>query len=182
MSVAFAEMGLHLIENRDYEPVSKVGQDMWRIWANDRNYRRGSAADWSPVIESALLGIRSECSFVDWDGAGASPISDVTIKLVAKIAERLFVLLPGETPAPDLIAEPDGEISMSWSIAADRVFSVSIGEHGKMNFAGQFGVEGAYHGWQAIDTTSRSSLEVSLQDIVRYVNRLFTRPTIRRAA
>jgi hypothetical protein len=182
MSVAFAGTGLHLIENRDYEPVSKVGQDIWRIWANDRNYRRGSAADWSPVIESALLGIRSECSFVGWDGAGSSPISNVTINLVAKIAERLFVLLPGETPAPDLIAEPDGEICMSWSIAPDRVFSVSIGEHGKMNFAGQFGTEGSVHAWQPIDTRNRASIEESLQDVARYVGRLFKPPAIRRAA
>lgn len=182
MSIAVAARALHLIEPKDYEPVSDGSRTIRRMWARDRNYQRGSAADWSPTIESALFGIRSECTQPGWDGAGARPVSDITISLVAKIAECLFTLLPGETPAPDLVPEPDGEICMSWSVGANRLFAVSVGEHGKMNFAGQFGAEGAYHGWLAIDPTSRSSLEVSLQDIVRYVDRLFAQSTIRRAA
>ena len=182
MSTAIAKRGLHLIGFDDYEPVSYDNQAIRRMWAEDRNYRRGSASDWSPIIEAALLGIRNECSRVSWDGQEALPVSDRTIDLAAKLTECLFALLPRGTPAPDLIPEPDGEICISWSIDADRMFSVSIGAHGKINFSGQFGKEGALHAWQPIDPKNCASLEESLQDVARYVGRLYPPPTLRRIA
>lgn len=182
MSIAFARGGLHLIGHEDYEPVSDGGQTIRRMWAQDRNYRRGSASDWFPIIEAALLGIRNGCGRVGWDGDDALAVSDRTIDVTAKLTECLFTLLPRGTPAPDLIPEPDGEICISWSVDADRVFSVSVGAHGKMNFAGQFGKEGALHAWQPIDSKDRVSLEESLQDVARYVGRLYAPPAVRRAA
>jgi hypothetical protein len=182
MSNAFAGRGLHLIGHEDYEPVSDGSQVIRRMWAQDRNYRRGSASDWSPIIEAALLGIRNDCGRVNWDGDGALPVNGRTIDIVAKLTECLFGLLPRGTPAPDLIPEPDGEICISWSMDADRMFSVSVGAHGKINFAGQFGTEGAVHAWQSIDPKNRASLEESLQDVARYVGKLFTPPAVRRAA
>lgn len=182
MSIAIAERGFHLIGYEDYEPVSHDNQAIRRMWAKDKNYRRGSASDWSPIIEAALLGIKNECSRVSWDGQEALPVSDRTIDLAAKLTECLFALLPRGTPAPDLIPEPDGEICISWSIDADRMFSMSVGAHGKINFSGQFGTEGALHAWQPIDQKNRASLEESLQDVARYVCRLYTPPTVRRIA
>jgi len=182
MSIAIAGRGLHLIGHEDYELVSDGGQTIGRMWAQDRNYRRGSASDWSPIIEAALLGIRNGCGRVGWDGDDALPVSDRTIDVAAKLTECLFTMLRRGAPAPDLIPESDGEICISWSIDADRVFSVSVGAHGKINFAGQFGTEGALHAWQPIDPRNRASLEESLQDVARYVGRLFTLPAIRRAA
>lgn len=182
MSNAIAARGLHLIGYEDYEPVSASSQAIRRMWAEDRNYRRVSASDWSPIIEAALLGIRNECGRVGWDGQEALPVSNRTIELAAKLTECLFALLPRGTPAPDLIPEHDGEICISWSIDADRMFSVSVGAHGKINFAGQFGTEGALHAWQPINPKNRASLEESLQDVVRYVGRLYTPPAVRRVA
>ena len=182
MSIAIAVRGLHLIGHEDYEPVSKDNQAIRRMWAEDRNYRRGSASDWLPIIKAALLGIRNDCGRVSWDGQEAIPVSDRTIDLAAKLTECLFALLPRGTPAPDLIPEPDGEICISWSIDADRMFSVSVGAHGKINFSGQFGKEGALHAWQPIDPKNRASLEESLQDVARYVGRLYPPPAVRRVA
>jgi hypothetical protein len=182
MSIAYAGRGLHLIGQVDYEPVSNGGLAIRQMWTKNSNYRRGSASDWSPIIDAVVLGIKNDCGRVGWDGDGALPISDRTIDVAVKLTECLFAMLRKGTPAPDLIPESDGEICISWSIDADQVFSVSVGEHGKMNFAGQFGAEGAYHGWQAIDPKNRTSLEESLQDIARHVDRLFTPPAVRRAA
>lgn len=182
MSIAVAGKGLHLIGHEDYEPVSDGRQTIERMLAQYRDYRRGSASDWLPIIQAALLGIRNGCGRVGWDGDDALPVSDRTIDVTAKLTECLFTMLRRATPAPDLIPEPDGEICISWSIDADRVFSVSIGAHGKMNFAGQFGTEGAVHAWQPIDPRNRASLEESLQDVASYVGRLFRPPAIRRAA
>lgn len=184
MSHAFAGSTPRLIVvgPTDYEPVSDGSKTVQRLWEEDRNYLRGSAADWSPIIGPALLAIKNECGHDDWDGEGARPVSDRTIDLAARIADCLFGLLPRDTPVPDLIAEPDGEICMNWGRPDERLFSLSIGEHGKINYAGQFGEEGARHGWQPIDAKSRRALEASLEEIVGYISRVFPRPAIRRAA
>ena len=182
MSIAFRRRDLHLIWQEDYQPVSDGSQTIRRMWAQGRDYRRGSASDWSPIIEAALVGIRNGCGQVGWDGDGALPVSDRTIDVAAKVTDCLFALLPKDTPAPDLVPEPDGEICISWSIDADRMFSVSVGAHGKINFAGQFGAEGALHAWQPIDPKNRASLEESLQDVARCVGRLYAPPALQRAA
>lgn len=181
MSVAILVSGTYFGKADEYQPVSDGSHLISRMWA-DRNHPRVSASDWAPVIEAALAGIRNECSRIGWDGDEALPISDKTIKLVAQMAVCLFTLLPRGTPAPDLIPEHDGEICMIWSVRADRVFSVSVGAHGKMNFAGQFGKEGVLHAWQPIDPEDRAPLEESLQDVARYIGRLYSAPAIRRAA
>lgn len=181
MSVAILVRGTHFARADEYQPVSDGSRQISRMWAN-RNHPRVSASDWAPVIEAALVGIRNECHRVGWDGDEALPVSDRTINLVAQMTECLFSLLPRGTPAPDLVPERDGEICIIWSLSADRVFSVSVGAHGKMNFAGQFGTEGALHAWQPIDSKDRASLEESLQDVARYVGRLHSAPAVRRAA
>jgi hypothetical protein len=182
MSTAIAMQGLYLIDNDDYEPVSDGSRAIQRTWEKERNYLSRSASDWLPTVEAALRGIGDECRNADWDGDGAIPVTDHTIDLAAKIAATLFTLLPKGTPAPDLIPETDGEICISWSVDATRMFSVSVGEHGKINFAGQFGNEGGIHAWQPIHATSRNTLEASLGDVVRYVSRLYAPAAVRRAA
>ncbi len=181
MSIAILARGAHFVRHDEYQPVSDGSREISRMWAN-RNFPRVSASEWAPVIEAALVGIKNECNRVGWDGDEALPISDRTIDVVAQVTECLFTLLPRGTPAPDLVPEQDGEICMIWSISADRVFSLSVGAHGKMNFAGQFGTEGALHAWQPIDPKNRASLEESLQDVARYVGRLHANPAVRRAA
>jgi hypothetical protein len=182
MSVAVFARGACFVGHDEYQPVSDGSREIGRLWANRNHDPRVSASDWAPVIEAALAGIRNECNRAGWDGDEALPISDRTISVVAQVAGCLFTLLPRGTPAPDLVPEHDGEICMIWSISADRVFSVSVGAHGKMNFAGQFGKEGAFHAWQPIHPEGRASLEESLQDVARYVGRLHSTPAVRRAA
>ena len=165
----------------DYEPVSQSSKVLTRKWAEERNYLKGSASDWFPTVDAALRGIRHECQTAGWDGQGALAISDRVIAIAEKVVGALFALLPKGTPAPDLIPEPDGEISISWSLDKDRLLSLSVGPHGKINFAGQFGKEGGIHGWQPIDTTSPSALEESLQDVARFLGRLYP-PTIGKRA
>jgi hypothetical protein len=182
MSTAIAMKGWRLIYTDDYEPVSDGSRAIQHTWEKERNFLTRSALDWLPAVEAALRGIRDECRNPGWDGDGALPITDHVINLAAKIAETLFTLLPKGTPAPDLIPEADGEICISWSVDATRMFSASVGEHGKINFAGQFGREGGIHAWQAIDETNPSALEESLDDVVRYIGRLYAEATVGRAA
>jgi hypothetical protein len=182
MTTAIAMPRLRLITSSGYQPVSTGSQTVARTWAQSRHYLKSSASDWLPLIEGELDRIRDECGRADWDGQGAVAVADRTIDLAARIAEALFGLLPKGTPAPDLVPESDGEIGMSWTADSTRMFSLSVGEHGKINFAGQFGREGGIHAWKPVDTESAQSLEESLDDVVRYVSRLFRRSAIRRAA
>lgn len=180
MSLAIAIGDSRLALEFDYEPITDSSREIQRAWAQKRNYLQGSASDWFPTTEAALGNIKKECGRTDWDGSGAIPVSNQVINLAAKIAESLFTMLPRGTPAPDLIPEADGEICLSWSVDSGRLFSLSVGAHDKINFAGQFGKEGGIHAWQPIDATSRSSLEKSLQDAARYIGRLYAPATINR--
>lgn len=163
-----------------YEPVTTDSREIQRAWAHERNYLRGSASDWLPVVEAALRGIQADCAKANWDGSGACPVAVETISLAAEIAKTLFAILPRSTPAPDIIPEADGEICMSWSGSAYRLFSFSIGAHSRINYAGQFENSGSVHGWQPIDATTHDDLNESLQEIVRHIRRLYEHAATKR--
>lgn len=168
MRLAFATTNLDLA-TVDYEPVSADSQSLSRQWAAERNWLRQSASDWTPPTRAAMDEIRVSCRTADWDGAGAKPISGRTIAIAEAVILSLFRLLPRGTPAPDIFPESDGEIGMSWSMRGDRVFSVSVGEHGNANYAGQFGKDGGVHGWQPLAIQNRPALEKSLREIAEHV-------------
>lgn len=164
----------------NYEPVSEAARTVREVWEQKRNYLEGSASDWVPTINESLRNIKNKCGNPDWDGFGAIIISDQTIENTKLILEVLHSMLPTGTSIPDVIAEADGEICIDWSIDELRLFSMSIGSHNIINFAGQYGKEGSIHGWQPFDNESRDTLEKSLQDIVRQINRLFPKLTKKR--
>jgi len=165
----------------EYEPVSPSSKEVTRRWAEEKNYLQGSASDWKPIVSAARQAIRAECSVANWDGEGALAVSDQVITVAEDILSALFELIPKGTPAPELIPEADGEICINWAIDADKVFSLSIGSHGKINFAGQFGNEGGIHGWRLIDEKASSTLDESLQEIAKHVEKLY-RKTVSRGA
>lgn len=181
MSMAIASPTWPWIDE-EYAPVSESSSAIQRAWEMERNPLRSSASDWLPAIEGALRDIKVHCRQTDWDPEGAAPITDDTIELAGAIAALLYDALPKGTPTPDVIPESDGEICMSWSLDERRIFSLSVGEHGKINYAGQFGDNGGIHAWQRLDTTSQYALQCSLADVARYIQRLYGAPTWRRAA
>jgi len=168
--------------DEEYAPVSESSSIIQRAREMERNPLRNSASDWLPAIEGALRDIRVHCRQIDWDPEGAARITDRTIELAGTIAAVLFDALPKGTPAPDVIPESDGEICMSWSLDERRIFSLSVGEHGKINFAGQFGGSGGIHAWQRLDTSSHYALQDTLADVARYIQRLYGAATWRRGA
>jgi hypothetical protein len=98
------------------------------------------------------------------------------------IVDVLYRMVPAGTPPPDIVPESDGEISLTWTIDTSRIFSLSVGAHGKMNFAGQFGTEGGVHGWKPLDASSQSALQTCLSEISRYLEKLYPQAALRRAA
>lgn len=181
MTLAIAIGESRLIGNYDYEPVSEGSKIISRKWAQERNYLRGSASDWLPTVDAAFRSIRDECQQPGWDGSGSLVISDRVLALTKNVVGALFTLVPKGIPAPDVIPEADGEICLHWVVDRERELSISIGAHGKINFAGQFAQEGGIHGWQRVNTTSSTGLDRSLQEIAKYVARLFA-PIVSRGA
>jgi hypothetical protein len=166
----------------DYEAISPGRQRVLNEWNRQKNYLRGSASDWLPTIRSALKAIHDHCGKPDWDGQGATAINDEVIGISQEVLITLFSLVQAGTPPPDIVPEADGEICLSWTEDDARTFSISIGERGKINFAGQFGHRGSIHGWKPIDTSSPNALESSLQEIAQYLENLYPPVARRRAA
>ena len=173
MTSAIAIRDSGLTWSTDYESITSDSRKIQDARLQKRNYLKGSAADWFPTVEAALGNIQNDCGSANWDGYGALPIKDQTIQLAKSVAETLFVILPRGTPVPDLIPEADGEICLSWSINSDCLFSLSIGAHHKINFAGQFGRKGGLHGWLPMDTTNRDDLKETLQEMAHHIGRLY---------
>jgi len=173
MSIAITIGDSRLIGDYEYEPISDGSKVISRRWAQERNYLKGSASDWLPTVDAALRNIRDECQQASWDGPGSLAISDRVIAITKNVVGALFTLVPKGIPAPDVIPEADGEICIHWVVDSEQELSISIGVHGKINFAGQFGKAGGIHGWQPVDTTSATALDRSLQEIAKYVARLF---------
>lgn len=173
MSVATHALrrGLSLADDSGYELQSSAGRTIQSLWTRGQNFLHGSANDWQPVIEPALLRIRAECAAPGWDGDGSAPVLPETIARAKRVAGQLANIVPIGTPPPDVVPESDGEISLSWYGDGDRVYAISVGTHDRVNFAGQFAAKGSIHGWQPLRFDSRSDLHESLADIARHIAR-----------
>jgi len=91
-----------------------------------------------------LQEVAEEYNELNWDGYGALSVSENSLEN----AKNLVRILPTDIPLPEIEVDPDGEVSFDWYNDADDVFSVSIGETGKLAFAGMFGrneVHGVEH-------------------------------------
>jgi hypothetical protein len=134
------------------------------------NSQVGKAAqNWEPQIAASVAAIAAECSVPNWDGDQASPVSLEALNLAACVAKFFYCYVPSETPAPELIPESDGEVSLSWTRDPNRMFSVSIGNHDKLNYAGRLGGGVEPHDVARIDLYDPSTV----QQMATYVTKLF---------
>jgi hypothetical protein len=76
----------------------------------------------------------SECCREGWDGYDGSAVSYENYLQ----AKRLVESLPAHFPAPEIAADPDGEVSFEWYREPGRVFSVSISANAQLTYAGKF--------------------------------------------
>lgn len=85
----------------------------------------------SGELSKELDDIYVECSSKNWDGYGAKPI----IKSLRKVVEKFLNALPSNIPDPEISPDPDGEISLEWCYARNKMFSISIGRKGQISYA-----------------------------------------------
>lgn len=80
---------------------------------------------------SRIWALVGECAEMDWDGAGAEPVS----ALAADRADDFIRALPDNVPLPEFAPEPDGSISLDWIQSRSRLFSLSVGQGSGLAYA-----------------------------------------------
>jgi len=112
----------------------------------------------------ALGDVFQESSSENWDGYGARMVDAITY-----VHARIFLeALPTTWPAPEVAAEPDGEIAFEWYIQPRWVFSVSVGPEDELTYAGIFG-RNKSHG------TEEYFADELPKTIMENLNRLFSK-------
>lgn len=72
---------------------------------------------------------------------------------IQQLSERFLSALPAATPSPVVGLDPDGEVNFEWFGPNRRVFSVSMGRHGVLSYAGIFSNHEKIHGTELfVDT------------------------------
>ena len=66
----------------------------------------------------------------NWDGYGAKAVSPETVDM----AKRFAASIPSHMGAPEVSADPDGELSFDWELGDNRRLSVSISAAGRLAF------------------------------------------------
>jgi hypothetical protein len=76
-------------------------------------------------------------------------------------------LLPQSLPAPEVAADPDGEVSFDWLGQEGKIFSVSVGRDGRISYAGRFGDRSKIHGIEQLSETLALEIVRGIQKAVR---------------
>jgi hypothetical protein len=95
------------------------------------------------VIEEAARELNTAAAAAaepGWDGYGACAVEGGSYLQ----AVRFLTLLPTLTPTPTISIDPDGEVSVSWDLDRNWMFSVSLSRSGRLSYAGLFGSNRAY--------------------------------------
>jgi hypothetical protein len=75
--------------------------------------------------------VRREASGEGWNGYGARPMHPEAYRHA-----RLFLeALPPSAPAPEVSADPDGDVALDWVFGRRKALSLSIGPRGRVTFA-----------------------------------------------
>lgn len=115
--------------------------------------------------------IRHECGVPNWDGYGAPPIKEAALEKARAVAEALNRFVPSAIPAPDVVPETDGDVSLSWTRDSQRGLSVSCSDHDTISFAGILAKGIERHGTEEFDRSN----PLALEEIARHLKRLYAK-------
>lgn len=125
--------------------------------------------NWEPQIAAAIATISADCSVPNWDGDQASPVTPEALNFARHVVKLFYCFVPSNTPAPDVVPEADGEVSLTWTRDRNRLFSVSVGAHDSLNYAGRLGGGVEPHDVARFDASDPSAI----QQMASYVSQLF---------
>ncbi len=117
---------------------------------------------WAESALQELDETRTEASVKGWDGYGAEPMDPD-----AYINARLFLEgMPTTAPAPEISADPDGDVALDWSFGPCKALSVSISRTGRCSFAWMRGHR-TYRGTDWLDDGVPGSIADALWQLAR---------------
>ena len=137
----------------------RLGKRLEELVSEADQHVRDTAIDWRPYLNSAISQMHVECSAPGWDGPGSVPVNDIVLRRTFRVADLLYSCVRPGTPPPDLIPVADGEVTLSWALDADRLFSISVGNHGMLNYAGRLDNGAEPHDAVPFDTTDRTAIQ-----------------------
>jgi hypothetical protein len=94
----------------------------------------------SKAIFEDLFDVAERCRNADWDGCGATPVSDETFRQSYRVLESL----PLGTRQPSVGVEPDGHITFEWYRSPKRTLSVSVSQDGNLHYSALLGPNTAF--------------------------------------
>jgi hypothetical protein len=86
---------------------------------------------------TALSEAAAEACVEDWDGYGGLPANPMAVDNAAAFIRSL----PLDMMQPEVAVDPDGQISLEWFGAKDRIFSISFSDRGRVAYAGIDGTD-----------------------------------------
>lgn len=116
------------------EYVSNTVQDWRRHLHESRSLGVGGA------LHEELGAVWDECRSADWDGFGAQPVDNDTLRNTYRLLESL----PLGFPIPSIGSEPDGSMTLEWHRSARRTLSVSVAPDGNLHYAALLGPNRTY--------------------------------------
>ncbi len=85
-------------------------------------------------LRNSLYDRYRECSQPDWDGYGAQAVTEDAYAE----AQRIIDALPSWLPAPEIVAEPSGDVGFEWYKDRGQVFALSVSGRHRIIYAGIF--------------------------------------------
>ena len=101
----------------------------------NRRYLQNSNVLGIASVRDELGGVWEECRVPGWDGYGALPVEQDTLRYVYQFLEAL----PLGTQVPSVGAEADGAMTLEWHHSRRRTLSVSIHSDGALHYAALLG-------------------------------------------
>jgi len=137
-----------------------VKKAMKRIWSSK------SITFGEPLYDvvNSLVEIYRECSVHDWDGYGASSISEEAYAEAFNIIDSLPLFIE----MPEIACEPTGEIAFEWNRGKEQVFVISVGGKHKINYAGIFGGNNKTHGSEYFEESLPYVVIENLRRLYKY--------------
>lgn len=128
-------------------PASRTGQELSVLVGKAVEHARSNASDWRPLTSALIEEVAAECRSSNWDGYGAQPIREAA----KEQAQRFVDLLPARFRGPDPVADPDGNMALSWDFGPGRVLTIDIGDDGKLTYAALLGGGVKRHGVEQLN-------------------------------
>lgn len=92
------------------------------------------------AVLSELISLANECCEPAWDGDGSAGINPLAVATV----EDFVRALPADICVPEFAPEPDGSISLDWTVSRYRRFTLSVGGSNRLAYAWLDGADRGY--------------------------------------